>query len=414
MDTLKWLLVLLAGVTVGALLPYVFDERKDPGKTVVRTSGRDVTPPTFNITPDTSRDDLLARIAELEALLRNRPAQKRYDPHPEDTPQLLVKLLEEAYADNNVDWLIDVIRRLLAMGEDGYPILRRMIEDIAFKGKFLPSGSDFRVDQLYSVGKVFADQEKEFIGFLNFMLVDPRTIPIMRQFTMMGAAYYVGSKADGSEELQQTLIKLFLEQGGMGEGLIPGMPARASEKMQIFAMAMSGDKEAVGPLRDKLNSTKDKDLQGDIIGALAYLGDESTVPLIRDRLDPQTGDFRREIDALGRVGTEEAHATAAEFLRSIPDSKRFYRHTRRYMRAGGGTAAVVMMRERIAANPNDPEIANTIGSLRRFPTKESRETLAVIRDTTGNKKVQKRASEAVDEIDRKLRGELPPGLLKPQ
>ena len=37
------------------------------------------------------------------------------------------RLLEEAYAENNVDWLIEAIERLLLMGEDGYPLLRKVL-----------------------------------------------------------------------------------------------------------------------------------------------------------------------------------------------------------------------------------------------------------------------------------------------
>jgi len=231
----------------------------------------------------------------------------------------------------------------------------------------------------------------------------------MKQFAMMGAAYFVGSKAKGTEELQQTLLQIFMEQGTAGGvgGMMGGMGANAAQKMQVFAMAMSGDPAMVGPLRAQLAATTDKGVQGDIIGALAYLGDPTTVPLIKERLNPAEGDFSREIDALGRVGTPEAHETAAGFLEAIPDSKRFYRHARRYMRSGGGTSAVMLMQERIRANPSDPEVARTIGSLRRFPTTESRDTLALVRDSTGDAKVRKRADEAVQEIDRTLRGEIP-------
>ncbi|MEE8107497.1 MAG: hypothetical protein V3T86_18330 [Planctomycetota bacterium] len=407
---MRWIIVLVVGVCIGAALPGLLDGSNDgvPARTASESSDG---LPGLNVTANPDDAELLARIAELQALIE----KLRANPFPKpkeweaDTPESLKKLLEEAYAENNVDWLVEVIRRLLAMGDEGYPILRRLIEDIAFRGKFLPTGADFRVDQAYEFGKIFTNQEEDIIGFLNFLLREKRTIPIMKQIAMMGAAYFVGSKAKGTEELQQTLLQIFMEQGATGGAgaMMGGMPANAAQKMQVFAMAMSGDPAMVGPLRAQLAATKDKGVQGDIIGALAYLGDPTMVPLIKERLDPTKGDFSRELDALGRVGTPEAHDTAAGFLKAIPDSKRFYRHARRYMRSGGGISAVMLMQERIKANPNDPEVARTIGSLRRFPTTESRDTLAFVRDSAGDAKVRKRADDAVQEIDRTLRGEIP-------
>ncbi|MGH7163321.1 MAG: hypothetical protein ACREID_07540 [Planctomycetota bacterium] len=349
---------------------------------------------------------LEAEIERLKALLaQHEGAAPGEEAAPADTPEQLERLLEEAYGDNNVDWLLDVIRRLLRMGERGYPILRRMIEDIVFKAKFLPSGGDFRFDQLYKLGRIGLEEEKHIIGFIDFLLTDAGTLPIFRQFAMMAAAYYVGSKAPGTEKLQETLMQSFLAQSGAN--LPAGAAAEMGKRMQLFAMAMSGDPKMIAPLHDQLASTDDRKLQGDIIGALAYLGDPSILPLIKDRLDPTAGDFGREIDALGRLGTEQAHAMAAEFLTAIPDSKRFYQHARRYMRAGGGTSAIAMIKERVATDPDDPEVGSTIGALRRFPTKESRDTLILIRDGARNAEVKKRASEAADEVDRKLRGEIP-------
>jgi hypothetical protein len=348
---------------------------------------------------------LRAEIDRLRALLAERgvPAE---EPQAADTPEAVEALLHEAYADNSVDLLLEAIRRLLRMGERGYPILRKMIEDIVFRGKFRPGEQAFRVDHIYRLTKLGMEEEKHIVGFINYLLVDPQTLPVFKQVAMMGAAYYVGSKAPGTEVLQQTLMEQFLAQSGMPS--MPGMPANIGRKMQVFAMAMSGDPKMIGPLQDELKRTKDKREQGDILGALAYLGDPSTVPLIRERLDPNQGDFGQEIDALGRLNTEDSHKTATDFLRSIPDSKRFYQHTRRYMRAGGGTEAVMLMKERIERDPQDPEVASSIGALRRFPTKESREALAAIRDNTKDTEVKKRATEAYDEVEMKLRGEIPP------
>lgn len=342
---------------------------------------------------------LRAIIAELKA------AQVEADPYPDDTPEKVERVLEEAYAENNIDLLVDVIERLLLMGEEGYPLLRRLIMDLAFKSKFLPSQSDFRPDQFYRFARLFANHERKVIGFLNYLLKEPGTHPYLKQGAMMGGAFYVGSKAPGTEELQQTMMQLFLENSGQQ---LPGMlPGNIGKKMQIFAMAMSGDPKMIGPLRDELKNTKDKSTQGDIIGALAYLGDPEAVPMIKERLDPAEGDFRSEIRALGRVDSEEAHETATTFLRAIPDSKRFFRHTRTYVRSGGGTAAVLLMRERIQANPSDPEVANTIGTLRRYPTRESLDTLNLIASVSPDDQTRERATSAAAEVDRRLRGEVP-------
>ena len=348
---------------------------------------------------------LRARIAELEAQLANRPAPEP-DPYVGDTVENIERLIAEAYAANNVDWLIEVIDRLLRMGPKGYPLLRKLMMDIAFRAKFLPTRSEFRIDQIYSVGKVFQRREKQFIGFLNFLLVEKDTHPWFKQGAMVAASYFVGSRAKGSEELQQTLMQLFIGEGAVG---IPGgfNMGNMGQRMQVFAKAMSGDAEMIGPLRDELNKTKDKKMQADILGALAYLGDPEALPLIKDRLDPAQGDYRKELEALGRLGTEEAHATASDFVRSIPDSKRFYRHASRYVRAGGGDMAIKLIRERVTSNPNDPEIKSAVGTLRRFPTKESQETLQYIADSTPDEGLAKNAQSAADDVARRLRGEIP-------
>ncbi len=349
---------------------------------------------------------LEARIADLERQLASRPEEKV--PYPGDTPEAVEKLLAEVYGENNVDLFLDVIDRLLCMGEKGWPLLRRMIMDIIFKAKFLPSQSDFRVDQLYRLGRIFANREKHVIGFLNYLLLQKDTHTWLKQGALMGGAFYVGSKAEGSEELSQTMMQLFLENAGMDGQAMPGMlPGNVGKKMQIFAVAMSGNKEMIPSLRDEYRTTKDKDLQGDIVGALAYLGDPGALPLIQERLDPKQGDFSREIGALGRIGTEEAHATASAFLRQIPDSRRFYRHARDYVRQGGGASAVLLIRDRIQADPKDPEVANTIGTLRRFPTQQSLDTLNLIATTSPDAGIQRRATEAATEVDNRLKGILP-------
>jgi len=359
------------------------------------------------------RNDNLDRIRELEAELaeaRRRLAAMPTEesPYPGDTPEEVERLLEEAYADNNIDWFLDAIDRLLCMGEKGYPLLRRMIMDVFFKARFLPRESDFRVDQLYRMGRIFANRERQFIGFLNYLLIEKTTHPYLKQGAMMGGAFYVGSNAPGTEELSQTMMQLFLQNAAPGAGPLPGMiPGNMGKRMQIFAMAMSGNKEMIPTLHEEYRNTKDKSMQGDIIGALAYLGDESALPMIQERLDPTEGDYSREIRALGRLGTEQAHETATTFLRRIPDSKRFYRHARDYVRQGGGTSAVLLIRERIQSDPKDPEVANTIGTLRRFPTQESLDTLTYIASTTPDKDVQRRATDAAEDVGRRLRGELP-------
>jgi hypothetical protein len=349
---------------------------------------------------------LEAELAELRRRLAAQPTEE--SPYPGDTAEEVEKLLEEAYGAANIDWFLDVIDRLLCMGERGYPLLRKLIMDTAFKARFLPRESDFRVEQLYRLGRIFANRERQLMGFLDYLLIEKDTHPYLKQGALMGGAFYVGSQAPGSEKLQQTMMQLFLENAGMSAAPLPGMiPGNIGKKMQIFAVAMTGNKEMIPSLQQEYRQTKDKDLQADIVGALAYLGDPGALPLIKERLDPAQGDFTREIGALGRLGTEDAHATATTFLRQIPDSKRFYRHARDYVRQGGGTSAVLLIRDRIQADPKDPEVANTIGSLRRFPTQESLDTLNLIAATTPDKETGRRATEAAAEVDRRLRGVLP-------
>lgn len=397
-------LILALGVGSGYLLG---SSRAQPGPRGERPEQREVIELRGKVVQD---DELIRRLqAENDELRRRLAAQPTEEaPYPGDTPEAVEKLLQEAYSETNVDWFLDAIDRLLCMGERGWPLLRKLIMDVVFGAKFLPSESDFRIDQLYRIGRIFANREKQFIGFLNYLLSDKDTNYYLKQGAMMGGAFYVGSNAPGTDELKQTMMQLFLQNAGGGAGLMPGMiPGNVQKKMQIFAVAMSGNKEMIPSLHDEYRATKDKDLQGDIVGALAYLGDPDALPMIKDRLDPTQGDFRREIGALGRIGTEEAHATAAAFLRQIPDSKRFYQHARDYVRQGGGAPAVLLIRDRIQADPKDPEVANTIGSLRRFPTQESLDTLNLIATASPDKEIQRRAAEAATDVDQRLKG-VPP------
>jgi hypothetical protein len=401
-------LLFALGAGAGALISSNLDE--GPDNRVIRqdSAGDRDTGATLQASAD---NELIAKLqAELERL-QNALAGKadaEANPYPNDTLESIEQLLEDAYAENNVDWLIEVIERLLLMGEPGFPLLRRLIEDIAFKGKFLPGRSEFRMDQLYTFGKVFTKHEKQFIGFLNYLLVDNRTVPIMRQGAMMGAAFYVGSKAPGSDELRETLIRKFMEEEGMsGMAGLSMIPPRAQERMQVMAMAMTGDKAAIPALQDKLRKTKDERMKGDIVGALAYLGDESVLPTIQERLNPQGGDFRKEIDALARIDTPESHETAANFLKNISNSKNFYRHAGRYVRAGGGTAGVQIIKERVQANPNDPEVKSAIGTLARYPTKESLDTLTLIAESNEDDKIKERAQKAAEGVQARLNGEIP-------
>ncbi len=357
----------------------------------------------------TELERLRAELARLREELRARQAaeDERAElavPVVADSLEDIERLLADAFEENNVDWLIEVIERLLRMGQPGHAPLRRLLEDIIFKAKFLPSQSDFRLEQLYRVGRVFANLEPQFISFLNYLLLERRAHPWFKQGAMMAGAFYIGGNAKGSDELKQTMLQLFLADSG---GTMPGIPPRMQRKMQVMAMAMTGDPQMIGPLRDELAKTeKDKD-KADIINALAYLGDPKVVPDIQDRLNPQEGDFRKELQALGRVGTDDAHQTATGFLRAIPDSKRFYRHARDYVRSGGGSAGVLLIKERFESNPKDKDISQAIGTLRRYPTKESLDTLNSIAVQSPHEDVQKRASEAATEVTRRISGEIP-------
>jgi hypothetical protein len=230
-------------------------------------------------------------------------------PYPGDTPEEVEKLLVEVYGESNIDLFLDVLERLLLMGERGWPLLRRMIMDIAFKAKFLPRESDFRVDQIYRLGRIFANREKHMIGFLNYLLLQEDTHPYLKQGALMGGAFYVG-RTLRERGLSQTMMQLFLENAGMDGAAMPGMlPGNIGKKFQIMAVAMSGNKEMIPSLRDEYRTTKDKDLQSDIVGALAYLGDPGALPMIQERLDLTKATCARS--ALGRIGTEEAHAIAS-------------------------------------------------------------------------------------------------------
>ena len=407
-SALPAILLLLIGVAAGAVGMY-FANEEEAGRGSSRQST--VKQGDVNVTLQAANDQaeidkLKAELEDLRAQLAARMVGEEPE-WPDDSIEAIERRLQDAYQDTNVDWLMEVIERLLLMGEEGYPLLRRLIEDIAFKGKFVPTASDFRMDQMYTAGKIFTKHEKQFIGFLNYLLVDNRTLQIMKQGAMMGAAFYVGSKAPGSEQLRETLIRQFLEEGGMQGMGMPMIPKQAQERMQVMAMAMSGDKAVIPALQDKLKKTKDKRFQGDIIKALAYLGDESAIPTIQERLDPSGGDFRDEVEALARIDTPESHEVAANYLNNISNSKSFYRHASRYTRGGGGVAGIKLIQARVQANPNDPDITNAIGTLRTYPTQESLDTLNTIAASSDDEKLKERAAAAAEDVQRKLNGEMP-------
>lgn len=400
---MRALLALLAGGVAGALLTYAI-----LGETPGGGRAQQAPAPLPDVAARAPSDD--ARVAELEAeierlkalLAQAQPAKE--EAWSDDSVDRVELVLQAAYADANIDLLLEAIRRLLRMGEPGYRRLREMVVDF-LKLKFVPTASSFRAHHLYVLGRIALEEERRIIEFIDFLLTDPATPPFMKPYAQVAAAYYIGSNAPGAEKLQETLMNMVLAEKGLPAAMTGG--AGVPKRMQIFAMAMSGDPRMIQPLRDELSATQDEKLKTEILGALAYLGDPETVPLIQQRLDPRQGEFRQEIESLARLGTEEAHAVATEFLRAIPDGKRFYSHARRYVVAGGGAYGVSLIRERVKANPDDPEIANTIGALARYPTKDSRDTLVLIRDSTRNAEVQKRADAAAQEIDRRLRGELP-------
>ena len=131
------------------------------------------------------------------------------------------------------------------------------------------------------------------------------------------------------------------------------------------------------------------------------------LPTIQERLNPQGGDFRKDIDALARIDTPESHETATNFLKNISNSKNFYRHAGRYIRAGGGTAGVQLIRDRVQANPGDPEVKSAIGTLSRYPTQDSLQTLTLISESSEDDKVKERAAKAAKSVQAKLNGEFP-------
>jgi hypothetical protein len=52
-------------------------------------------------------------------------------------------------------------------------------------------------------------------------------------------------------------------------------------------------------------------------------------------------------------------------------------------------------------------VANSIGTLRRYPTQESLDTLNLIANVSPDDKIRERATDAAAQVDRRLRGEVP-------
>ena len=408
MTFVRALLLTLFGAVVGVLVTFAVTGDDSKGRVDRQTESR--TTHTTDVLKDDGAADLAAENERLLALVAQLRARLAEIPEGdviwvEDSLDEINLLIEDAYRDTNVDWLLDAVERLLLMGPRGYTRLRSLILELIFKGRMLATGADFRFDQLYRVTHIGMKHEKKFIGFLNFLLIDEETPGMMRQGAAVASAYYVGSKAPGAEELQQTLLQMMLNDAGAG--MAPSGMGNMGKRIQLFAMTMSGDPAMITPLREELKNTEDKRMQGDIIGALAYLGDPQALPLIEERLDPSQGKHYKELESLGRIGTPAAHKAATDFLKAIPDTKRFLQHSRRYLQSGGGTDAVMLMQERIRTEPDNPEVASVIGSLQRFPTKESKQTLDLIAETSPDEKVRARALSAAEAVDQKLKGIIP-------
>ncbi|MCZ6573584.1 MAG: HEAT repeat domain-containing protein [Planctomycetota bacterium] len=408
MTLVRALLLMIFGAVVGVLVTFAVTGDDSKGRVDRQVESR-IEHSTVVLEDDgladlaAENERLLALVAQLRARLGETPEGDVI--WVEDSLDEINLLIEEAYRDTNVDWLLDAIERLLLMGPRGYTRLRSLILELIFKGRMLATGADFRFDQLYRVTHIGMKHEKKFIGFLNFLLIDEETPAMMRQGAAVASAYYVGSKAPGAEELQQTLLQMMLNDAGAG--MAPSGMGNMGKRIQLFAMTMSGDPAMITPLREELKNTEDKRMQGDIIGALAYLGDPQALPLIEERLDPSQGKHYKELESLGRIGTPAAHKAATDFLKAIPDTKRFLQHSRRYLQNGGGTDAVMLMQERIRTEPGNSEVASVIGSLQRFPTKESKQTLDLIAETSPDEKVRARALSAAEAVDQKLKGIIP-------
>lgn len=408
MTLVRALLLMIFGAVVGVLVTFAVTGDDSKGRVDRQVESR-IEHSTV-VLEDDGLADLAAENERLQALVAQLRARLGETPEGdviwvEDSLDEINLLIEEAYRDTNVDWLLDAIERLLLMGPRGYTRLRSLILELIFKGRMLATGADFRFDQLYRVTHIGMKHEKKFIGFLNFLLIDEETPAMMRQGAAVASAYYVGSKAPGAEELQQTLLQMMLNDAGAG--MAPSGMGNMGKRIQLFAMTMSGDPAMITPLREELKNTEDKRMQGDIIGALAYLGDPQALPLIEERLDPSQGKHYKELESLGRIGTPAAHKAATDFLKAIPDTKRFLQHSRRYLQNGGGTDAVMLMQERIRTEPGNSEVASVIGSLQRFPTKESKQTLDLIAETSPDEKVRARALSAAEAVDQKLKGIIP-------
>ncbi|MFB3064944.1 MAG: hypothetical protein ACE10D_00375, partial [Planctomycetota bacterium] len=267
MTLVRALLLMIFGAVVGVLVTFAVTGDDSKGRVDRQVESR-IEHSTV-VLEDDGLADLAAENERLQALVAQLRARLGETPEGdviwvEDSLDEINLLIEEAYRDTNVDWLLDAIERLLLMGPRGYTRLRSLILELIFKGRMLATGADFRFDQLYRVTHIGMKHEKKFIGFLNFLLIDEETPAMMRQGAAVASAYYVGSKAPGAEELQQTLLQMMLNDAGAG--MAPSGMGNMGKRIQLFAMTMSGDPAMITPLREELKNTEDKRMQGDIIG----------------------------------------------------------------------------------------------------------------------------------------------------
>lgn len=391
---------LLIGLVVGAacgiaVQRFLLQESEGAGRGGTRGGPRKEADPASNPKPrpDTREAELLARIAELEALLGQKvPLAAELSGVPIPTTEEGIDLLvEEFERTGDLDRLLAAIRALLRQGEKGYPKLARLLMKIVtmgMKGAF--NDEQVMLQRVVPALRIAMDHEKELVGFVSYLLSTPDA-PIMLRTGAMGAAMFLAmNKVPGSEAFAPALMQLFLAGGAAAGG--------DQAEMLVQAMGFLKQKEAVDPLLALLKDPARADLHRVAIQALGMIGDPRGIAAIAARLDPQSGDAPyAEMEALGRIGSPEAKLAAENYLTGLGNDDVFFQAAGNYLRASRSDSAVGLIRDRFRKSPSSGSLWNVIWSLRNVPTPAAGELLAEIAESSRDDNIRAWASNLVTE-----------------
>ena len=370
---MKTLLVglIVGGVSGFALQKYVLTE--DTGAAARHRRDTETNAATGGVkrekTPEIDVDLLLAKIRDLEAKLA---AAKGAGEGDEDlyggvevplTEEGIVTLLESFERTGSLDQLLALIKALLLQGEKGYPRLTRVLIKMVGMGMANRWDEEQLIKRIVPAARMAMQHERQLVGYVGYLLTNDN-VPSMMRTGAMGAAMFLSiNGVQGSEEFAPKLLEAFLANQGPG--------GDDQQRMLLEAMGMLRQKEAVQPLLAILRDPQRGSDHRRVIEALGRIGDERAVGVLiqRLRMEQPTDNRnwwsgRSEIQALARIGTDEALASVETHLGNLTTDNAFYNQAGAYLRVRKSDKVVGMIRDRFRADPGQSNMWGAVSALR--------------------------------------------------